>query len=252
MTKEEQLLSNRFIEYAELCYKREVPVYSDFLSLNEQTIFLSTASHFPPVRFRLTGGYEPAERKIACFLPVHQEDTRLEPPISALKVIPSNRKFAQPLTHRDYLGAVMNLGIQRSKIGDILITEYECYILCLKPMVSYLEENLLMVKHTKVERQIENCEHLSMEQRFEQVEGSVASVRLDSILALVYHSSRSKTASLIAAEKVFVNGKLITASDYHLKEGDIVSVRGLGKFIYSGINSQTKKGRYFISIKKYC
>lgn len=268
MTKEEQLLRNRFTEYADICYQREIPVYSDFLNLNEQTIFLSMVSHFPPVRFQLTGGYELAERKIVCLFPCswpnghvgipgrvfpsYGEDTMPNPPISALKIVPSNKKFADTLTHRDYLGSIMNLGIERSKIGDILITESDCHVLCLNSMAPYLMENLLSVKHTSVERSIEEYAALSVEQRFEQIEGSIASIRLDNILALVYRSSRSKVISLISGEKVFVNGKLVISNSYHLKDDDIVSVRGLGKFVFVGVASQTKKGRYFVSAKKYC
>lgn len=118
MDKEEQLLKKRIMELAALCYQRDIPSYTDFLNLNEQTVFHSIERSLPPVRYLITGGYEPAERKIVCFLPSYEEDaTNL--PISILKVEPVNARFAEGLTHRDYLGALMNLGIERGMVGTL-------------------------------------------------------------------------------------------------------------------------------------
>ena len=103
MDKEEQLLKKRIMELAALCYQRDIPSYTDFLNLNEQTVFHSLERSLPPVRFLMTGGYEPAERKIVCFLPSYEEDTT-NLPISILKVEPVHARFVEELTHRDYLG----------------------------------------------------------------------------------------------------------------------------------------------------
>ena len=87
--------------------------------------------------------------------------------------------------------------------------------------------------------------------RTESIKGSVASIRLDSLIALACKGSRSSLASMIEEGKVFVNGKLITSNGYTPKEQDLISVRGIGKFRYCGILSQTKKGRYYIEIQKF-
>ena len=91
----------------------------------------------------------------------------------------------------------------------------------------------------------------SITPKFETVSGSVASLRLDCILALAWQSSRSKMTPYIEGEKVFVNGRMITSNSYLLKEEDIVSVRGFGKFVYRGVETETKKGRLFITLDRY-
>lgn len=252
MTKEEQQFFKRILEYADNCFQRDIPVYSDFMNLNEQTIFHSAASQFPPVRYELTGGYEPAERKIVCFLPSYMQTDEIPTPIRTIRIMPVNKKFAESLTHRDYLGAIMNLGIERCKTGDILIGSDAVYLMCVETMASYIIENLITVRHTSVSCTLENAQNFQPDQKYEEIEGSVASERIDGILAMVYRTSRSKITPLIAGEKVFVSGRLVVSPSQKLKAGDIVSVRGLGKFEYVGFRTQTKKGRLYAAAKKYC
>ena len=86
---------------------------------------------------------------------------------------------------------------------------------------------------------------------YETIKGSVASIRLDTVLSLAFPLSRSKLTSYIEAGRVFVNGKLISSNGYRLKEGDIISVRKMGRILYDGILSETKKGRYMITVRKF-
>lgn len=81
--------------------------------------------------------------------------------------------------------------------------------------------------------------------------GSVASPRLDSVISLVFKTSRSKTLPFIEGERVFIDGRLCISPGRQLKEGEIISVRGLGKFRYTGAGNQTKKGRFFVNAEKY-
>lgn len=127
--KEEQLLKKRMIELAGLCYQRDIQTSTGFLSLNEQAIFHSIEKTLPPVRTCLTGGFEGAERKLLCFLASY-DDEEFGLPIAVLEVIPANLRYSEALTHRDYLGALMNLGIERSCIGDILMKENGCCVFC--------------------------------------------------------------------------------------------------------------------------
>ena len=251
MEKEELLFRKRMGELARICYERDVPVHTDFLTLNEQTIFLSLVPSLPPARFELAGGYEAAERKIVCFLPSYEERLQ-EPPFSCLLAEPVNQKFAQELTHRDYLGALMNLGIQRSKIGDILIDGKRCYIFCMEDMADYLCRELHSVSRTNLTLSKIPVQEQTVAPKFQRISGSVASLRLDCVLALAWKSSRSKMTPYIEGEKVYVNGRQVLSNSYVLKAGDIVSVRGLGKFAYRGVETETKKGRLFIALDRYC
>ena len=141
MEKEEQLFRKRIQELADVCFRRDVPTNTDFLNLNEQTIFQTISGTLPPVRFILSGGFESSERKVVCFLPSYEEEL-MDLPFECICIKPVNRKFAEELTHRDYLGAIMNLGIERSLLGDIVLKDGDAYVFVLKRMSNYLLENI--------------------------------------------------------------------------------------------------------------
>lgn len=172
-------------------------------------------------------------------------------PMQALKICPVNKRFAEDLTHRDYLGAIMNLGTSRTKIGDIIQTDDGAIVFVKEEISDYIIKNLTRIRHTTITVERRELSDISYEPHFEELKGTVPSVRLDTVLSVAYPLSRSKMTAYIEAAKVFVNGKLITNNGYHLNEGDLISVRGLGRIAYAGILSETKKGRYMISLRKY-
>ena len=122
MTKEEMMLQKRLVELSRIAYQRGIVTFSDFLNLNELNILHTTPKDQFLCRYETFGGYNLAERQIAAFLPdaLYYE---YEYPVQQIEITPMNRKFAEELTHRDYLGAIMNLGIERCKLGDILTTK---------------------------------------------------------------------------------------------------------------------------------
>ena len=250
MEKEEQLFRKRIQELADLCFRRNVPVNTDFLNLSEQTIFQNISNTLPPVRYILSGGFEWSERKVVCFLPSYEEEL-LDLPYDCLKISPVNRKFAKELNHRDYLGAIMNLGIERSMLGDIVIKDGDAYVFVLKKMSQYLLDSLTTIRHTiiSVSRIDEQDEVLKPE--FEEIGGTVSSIRLDSIVALCGRLSRAKASAYIESEKVFINGQMISHVSRTLKDGEIISIRGIGKFKFAGSGGQTKKGRTSVTLLKY-
>ena len=159
--------------------------------------------------------------------------------------LPCWRSFRQTCVtvRRDYLGALMNLGIERSCIGDILMKENGCCVFCQEKMADYLCQELTMVRHTSVIcRRADATEPITP--KMERVSGSVASPRLDSVIAMVFSSSRTKILPLIEGEKV-------TSPAVQLKEGEIVSVRGMGKFRFAGSGGLSKKGRLYVYADKY-
>lgn len=250
MEKEEQLFRKRIQELARTCFLKDVPVNTDFLNLSEQTIFQSISGTLPPVRYVLSGGSPVSERKVVCFLPSYEEELA-DPPYVCIRSAPTNRKFAEELSHRDFLGAVMNLGIERSMIGDIIIREGTAYMYVLKKISAYLAENLNMVRRTPVTSEVFPGLEEVPEPEFEEICGSVNSLRLDAVVALCGRLSRNRAVELVEGELVFINGQPVTQASRILKEGDVLSVRGLGKFLYSQAGGQTKKGRTFITMLKY-
>lgn len=251
--KEEQILKRRLLDLANTAYRRGICIFSDFLNLNEQNIFYSLKNDIPRIKYFAYGGFSDAERKVLCFCGNDNitEDMNMEYPIACIKVVPINQKFSDSLNHRDFLGAVLNLGLDRSKIGDILINENEGYLFVHMQISEFITDQLIKVKHTNVNcKQIE-CEDFHYEPKFAEITGTVSSVRLDSILSVAFHSSRSSLTGLIEGGKVSVGGKIITSNSYTLKENDVISVRGYGKFIFVGTSYQTKKGRYSVKVLLY-
>ena len=250
MNKEELLLQKRLVELSRIAYTREIVTFSEFLNLNELNILHTTPKNMLLSQYKTYGGYGLSERQMAAFLPdaLYYD---YQYPIQIIEISPVNRKFAEELSHRDYLGAVMNLGIERCKLGDILIEDGKAILFAKEELAGYIMEHLTRIRHTTVRTSILPAFEDSYEPRYEELKGTVASVRLDTVLSLAYPLSRSKITGLIEGARVFVNGKLVTSNGYRLKEGDILSVRKMGRIGYNGILSETKKGRYMVSIRKY-
>lgn len=249
--KEQELLCKRLSELSGNAYYRGFCTYSDFLNLDELNLFFNNQKEIVRSEYKLWGGYEDAERRVICF---YEDDssTNMYWPIVCLKITPSNTKFSDKLTHRDYLGAILNLGIERCKIGDILVLEQAGYVFCRQEIGDFIVENLTRIKHTTIMASIiEDVEIEDFKPVLAEVNGTVSSVRLDSVLSVAFHTSRSSLTGLIAGGKVFVNSKLIQSNSYTLKEGDVVSVRGMGKFIFKETTGQTKKDRYKVTLLKY-
>ena len=250
MTREEQQLEKHFRDLARTAYQRGIAVFSDFLNLNELNIFQSLRGEFSYLETETFGGYELAERQIAVFrpeAPVFYADY----PVKCLKITPLNAKFAEDLNHRDYLGAVLNLGIDRACLGDILVEEDAAYLFCLERMADFIRDNLIRIRHTSVYVEQVEAENFHYEPKYKEVSGTVASVRLDKLLALAFNASRSSLTGLIEGGKVFVNGKLVTSNGYEPKEGDLISVRGMGRFRFRETGGQSKKGRESVILWRY-
>ena len=223
--------------------------YSGFLPPAEQDELLRSpeAARYS---FVLTGGYEAAERKILA-AGDERDAGPAEPPISVVAVTPKSMKYAEELTHRDYLGAIMNLGIDRSLTGDILVKGKKAWFFCLTSAADMLASSLTQVRRTAVSAEICGTDVPEIQPEYAPVRLNVVSERLDAIAAACPGLSRGQAEKLFGAEKVFVNGRVILDKSTRLKEGDILSVRGFGKAIYDGIEHETKKNRLWVSLRKY-
>ena len=253
LVKEEQLLQKRFLDLANIADVRESLLFTDFLNLHEQNLFERIKRELPMIKYFTYGGYEGAERKILCFCGDYLIDNEenIDYPISCIHIKPLNPKFSDKLNHRDILGAVLNLGINRSKVGDIIVDNNESYLFCSNTIQGFISNELSRIKHTVVSATLIDNQAFSYKPNLKPITGTVTSVRLDSVLSIAFKGSRSSLSGLIAGGKVFVNSKNILSNSYILKENDVVSVRGYGKFIYEGATNQTKKGRLFVKISLY-
>lgn len=244
-------LKRHLIDLSRRASGRNMYTFSSFLSLPEQELYFQARKDFGPVKSDLQGGSETAERKIAVFGSLEDFGYEEEIPISVIEVKPLNEKFAEELTHRDYLGAILNLGIDRSLIGDIIIKEKNAWFFCLNSIAEFMTDSLTQVKHTQVRCTIVSDDIPELKPTFEEISVNVASERIDAIVAAFTHLSRGHASELFSREKVFINGKVTFDTSMRLKENDVLSIRGFGKAIYLGIQNETKKGRLYVQLKKY-
>ncbi len=246
---DDRITAKRLLEAAGSCYNRNIPVATDFLDLASQEIFRTITDLLPPVCHTAMGGYDLAERKLIYFSP--NEDYQYDVPYDVIQIAPINAKFAEKLTHRDYLGAIMGLSIAREKFGDVILKDENAYVFCLKSVSGYLIENLTQVRHTMVNVCISDEIDRTYEPEYKEITGTVASVRLDSVISLGFGLSRNHAIPFIEGGKTAVNGKIITTNAYVLHDNDVVSVRALGKMRFIRSTSETRKGRIVIVIHRY-
>lgn len=244
---EDELLKKRFLELGNRAYNQNIYTFTHFLNLKEQDVFHRVRKEMPGIEFELYGGMELCERVMIKFGSENMFGYDADFPIEAIMIKPLSEKFADNLEHRDFLGAVMNLGIDRSAIGDILVNSKHACLFCEDKVTDYIIDELTKVRHTSV-----SCARIKdIPQDFVPVyevrKFSAASERADGIVASVFKLSRSKSSECFKGGKVFVNGGTLYNPDARLKEGDVVSLRGFGRFIYKGIENTTKKGRLQIN-----
>ncbi|MBP1756873.1 MAG: hypothetical protein H6Q59_3271, partial [Firmicutes bacterium] len=193
LDKDEQLLKRRLLDLANTAYNRGICLFSDFLNLNEQNLFISLKNELPRIKYFTYGGFQDAERKILCFCgnDQYQSQGEIDFPIACIKVLPLNQRFSDSFSHRDFLGAVLNLGIDRGKVGDILIDANEGYLFAHNTISPFILDQLTRVKHTVVSTEVVEQQDFDYKPKYVEVVGTVASVRLDSILSVAFHTSRS-------------------------------------------------------------
>ena len=263
-------LIKRVNELAQRAYRDNYVTHTCFLTAAEQAWILEAAGPgtvtgtedgvifgcWQSVPWILHGGFPEAERRVLCFLPDYldaqsfrmQEEAAPEV-LTCLQMDPVNRRFAEELTHRDCLGALMHLGLERERIGDILTEGSSAFLCVMKDNAEVICRELIRVRHTGVVCREVPFSACRLQQQFEEREGSVPSERLDAVLAMVYHLSRGRAQELIEEELVFVDGRTARSGGCDLKTGSRVSVRGYGKFQYLGAGAQTRKGRCYARVR---
>ena len=248
MTKEEQMLLKHFNDLSERAYYQNRPCFTDFLDMNEQSLLLNYyqgALH--PV---LYGGYDFAERKIAVFSDEPFEDPA-KYPVCWLDIHPVSSKYAERLSHRDFLGSILGLGLERSCLGDLLIEGSSAKVLCLTRVKDFIQSELTQVRHTRVTVETMDSVETKIEPEIEVIHGTVSSLRLDAVISLAFRLSRSQSCSLIESGQVYINSRLNTSNGASLKDGDRISGRHKGKFIFVDSQNKSKKNKCMVEIHKY-
>ena len=238
---------NRFQDLYNRSMNRGIYTYTGFMYETDAAPAYSGTEKGSITAF---GGYPDAERVVVRFGNEEAISYKEPFPIAVLEVKPVNKRFTDELTHRDYLGALMNLGIEREVIGDILIGENRAWIMVLEKMAEHICRELTQIKHTTVYVEQISALPENVLPKKETVLLNVASPRIDSVAARFCNISRGKISELFAAGKILINGTECHSPDRLLKENDRITVRGFGRFRYKGIHKETKKKRDVVMIEK--
>lgn len=228
---------------------KNIYTFSNFLSEDEQNEIIMNKNRLTD--FSFYGGTEGAQRKMVRFGSEDKLYYSEDFPIECIKAEPLNIKFADSLSHRDVLGAIMNLSVEREHIGDIITKENCTYIFVTKKISEFICESLKKIRHTDVKCSI--CTFSGDDELFTLEDKTVitSSLRADCVICAVFNLSRNQANEMFRAKKIFINSRQCENTSALLKENDTVSVRGYGKFIYSKSLSKTKKDRLKIEIRLY-
>ena len=249
--KDLQQVKKRLLELAKRSYSQNVYTFTPFLGLLEQQAYHEIGGQLSYAGGQMDGGCPLCERKMIRFGNEESLGYAQPYPICCLQIAPLHLKFAENLTHRDYLGAVMNLGVERDTLGDIFVQDKEAYLFCQESIATFLTEQLVQVRRTRVKCLVSEVPGQLAVPALESVTVSVASPRIDGVVSKLYHMARSESQELFEMGKVYVNGRLTGSGSYLLKTDDTVTVRGYGRFIYTGGQGETRRGKQRICVKIY-
>lgn len=254
--KEEKIILAKLNDKIRLCKTKNKLVNTEFLNMYQENIIRKELERIKAKNYILTGGYSEAESKILIMYPEKiTEEIAKENITNIIKVIkiqlPNEQKGKYQ--HRDYLGTIMQFGLERERIGDIIVYEDEAYVIVLSENAQYIKDSLQTTKKFKKSKiEIIDIDQMKVKKpEFEEIKISVNSQRLDNFISEICKISRSETTRLIASELVSINCKIETKQTKTVEIGDILIIRGKGKFIVSDFLDINRKGKQVVIVKKY-
>lgn len=254
--KEEKIILAKLNDKIRLCKTKNKLVNTEFLNMYQENIIRKELERIKAKNYILTGGYSEAESKILIMYPEKiTEEIAKENITNIIKVIkiqlPNEQKGKYQ--HRDYLGTIMQFGLERERIGDIIVYEDEAYVIALSENAQYIKDSLQTTKKFKKSK-IEIIDIVEMKVKkpeFEEIKISVNSQRLDNFISEICKISRSETTRLIESELVSINCKIETKQTKTVEIGNVLIIRGKGKFIVSDFLDINRKGKQVVIVKKY-
>ncbi len=254
--QEEKLLVAKVLDKLEFARTKNKIQTTDFLNLNEQETVLKVLKKIDYKNYYFFGGKENSERKVLIMYPeklTEEMSRKNDSKILSVIRIQLPNDLINEYDHRTYLGSIIKLGIEREKTGDILVEPQGADIIVKEETVEFLLQNLSSLTRFKsAEITKVNIQDLK-DTKISKVEVSAVmiSLRLDNIVSTLAKTSRSKAVEILAQERVFLNHKLETKASKQVKVGDIITIRGKGRFEFREIAGNTRKGRYIVKIDKY-
>lgn len=238
----DKVLTDRLTELARRAFDKGIPVTTRFLS-PEEAAYAAALGRKMGVAATLFGGMDGTERVMCCY---HDEG---DMPRFSLQCVRLSWDRRQPAPgHRDLLGSILALGIDRAYVGDILLKENEAFVFAAREMALLIADRLLSAGKTPLACRI--ADDLPDMQAPDELlfRDTVASLRLDNVLASGMRLSRGKAAEWIAAGRVSLNHEICQRPDAKLRQGDMISVRGFGRMRLNEIGPPTKKERFPVTL----
>lgn len=252
MTRDE-LITSRIEDRISQCRDGYYVTATGFLDSHEQALAKSASRNAAGVRCLMYGGYPGAERRMLVCIPSEipmTDEEATEGLISVLRV--SKPSISKELTHRDYLGSILGLGLDRSVTGDILVRADGADIIIVPEIADFLLSEYTQAGRVVIRTEAHPLSDLVIpEQRTQMIHDTVPSVRLDNIVSSAFKISRSKAAEAIRGGIVSVDHIECLKPDARIEEGSVLVLRGKGKAVLRELGGESKKGRIWISIEKY-
>ena len=238
----DELFYSKLDDAVSLCYTRQKPYFLPFLSERRQALSEKYLRSVCFENFCFFGGYENSERKM---LALCYDDVQPEFPISALEFRYRN---CDKLNHRDFLGVLMSLSIERETVGDILVDDGRTIVFVKSDLKYYIVSQISKIGNVGVKIYDADLSKLPKGRGTEELSLVVSSLRLDNIVAAVAGMSREKTKSFILTGNVSLNYIQTMNISQQTVAGDVLIIRGKGKYILNAVMGETKKGRIRISL----
>lgn len=248
-SQEERLLASRTLDIVRETLQTADPQLTGFLDPMEQNVMRQVLRRLPDVRYVMFGGYRRAERKRAIIIPSYFVNEYLDFQIGAVEIVPDSD--GELLSQQDYLGAILSIGLSKDTVGDIVVSESRGQAFVDASVQEFIERTLNRVGRFKATVSIIDPERAEVvPERVEEIDRTVASLRLDSVAAAGYSESRTKMAKDIRAGRVKLNWNPVIKPDIEVKTGDVISIRGRGRVVVQEVLGETRKGRVRIRLKK--
>ena len=251
---EYKLLIAKIIDKYNFSKTKNKITHTDFLNLSEIAIVKKILQEEKITNYFIFGGKEETDRSLLIFYPEKFSEEMLvknyEKIFEVIRIkLPNNIKYE----HREYLSGIMKLGIKREKFGDIVVTDFGADIIALKEISNILLNDLkTLTRFKKAEITTEDISNITnIETEFEQIKIIVSSIRLDNFVSELAKCSRGNAEEIINGGRVFLNSINEFKTSKKININDIITIRGKGKFIFDGIEKETKSGKYLLNIRKY-
>lgn len=258
---EDQLIIGDTADKIAQCRDNYMPTNSNFLDMHQQSVALAQVKKEKPerdgVRVIFSGGYEGAERVVMFCLPDYMEiEAALDDTLAVVRATHSAGSSAsrsgRPLSHGDYLGALIGLGIKREMTGDILVRDDGADIILLKSIAEFVEQNFVKAGKSYLHAEVRPLSDLLIPKAdAEEGHTTVASLRLDAIVSSAFRLSRTRAAEAIKGGLVFVNHSEVLKVDAPVEEGDEINLRHKGKIRVTEVGGETRKGRISVNYLRF-